>query len=80
MRSGAQHAMNVALHAAAAVVLFLFLCEATAAVAPAAMVAVLFALHPLHVESVAWISEPKDVLSARRSCSYCSTCGRCAVG
>jgi Flp pilus assembly protein TadD len=64
MGSGAQHAVNVALHAGAAVVLFLFLCEATGVVAPAALVAILFALHPLHVESVAWISERKDVLAA----------------
>ncbi|HKE25353.1 MAG TPA: tetratricopeptide repeat protein [Bryobacteraceae bacterium] len=64
MTSGPPHAVNVALHATAAVVLFLFLCEAAGAAAPAALVALLFALHPLHVESVAWISERKDVLAA----------------
>jgi len=64
IESGLQHAVNVALHAAAAVVLFLFLCEGAGALGPAALVALLFALHPLHVESVVWISERKDVLAA----------------
>ncbi|HVH16720.1 MAG TPA: tetratricopeptide repeat protein [Myxococcota bacterium] len=57
------HAMNVALHAAAAVVLLAALARMTGAVWPSALVALLFALHPLHVESVAWISERKDTLS-----------------
>jgi protein O-mannosyl-transferase len=62
--SGWPHAVNVLLHALAAMALFAFLDRATHARGPAALVALLFALHPLHVESVAWVSERKDVLSA----------------
>ena len=61
---GRHHAVSVLLHALAALVLFAFLLRATRALWPSALVALLFALHPLHVESVAWISERKDVLSA----------------
>ena len=61
---GFHHLTSVGLHAAAAVLLFLFLGRITSARGPSAMVAALFALHPLHVESVAWIAERKDVLSA----------------
>jgi tetratricopeptide (TPR) repeat protein len=50
-------------HAANALLLFLLLFRATRKLWPAAAVAALFAWHPLHVESVAWISERKDVLS-----------------
>jgi hypothetical protein len=64
LRSGWHHLVNVLLHALAAVGLFLFLDRATRACGPSALVAFLFALHPLHVESVAWVSERKDVLSA----------------
>ncbi|HEY2012754.1 MAG TPA: tetratricopeptide repeat protein [Bryobacteraceae bacterium] len=64
LRSGWHHAVNVVLHALAALMLFLFLNRATCAPWPSALVAFLFALHPLHVESVAWVSERKDVLSA----------------
>jgi tetratricopeptide (TPR) repeat protein len=60
---GAHHLINVLFHAANAVVLLILLFRMTGAFAPAAFVAALFALHPLHVESVAWISERKDVLS-----------------
>ena len=60
---GAMHRTNVVLHAAAAVLLFLALLRGTDALAPSALVAALFALHPLRVESVAWIAERKDVLS-----------------
>ena len=62
--AGAQHFINVLFHAANAVMLFLLLLRATSKVWPAAFAAALFAWHPLHVESVAWISERKDVLSA----------------
>jgi len=61
--AGAHLWTNVALHAGAAVALFLVLRAMTAARWPSAFVAALFALHPLHVESVAWVSERKDVLS-----------------
>jgi protein O-mannosyl-transferase len=60
---GGHHLVNVVLHILAAVLLFLVLRAVTAAEWPSAAVAALFALHPLHVESVAWISERKDVLS-----------------
>jgi Flp pilus assembly protein TadD len=58
------HLVNVALHAANAVLLLALLARATGAVLPSALVAVFFAVHPLRVESVAWIAERKDVLSA----------------
>jgi Flp pilus assembly protein TadD len=61
--AGAHHLVNVAFHAANAALLFLFLAAATGAAAPAAFAALLFAVHPMHVESVAWVSERKDVLS-----------------
>ncbi len=64
LNSGAHHLVNVLLHALASILLFLVLRRATAEPAPSAFVAFVFALHPLHVESVAWISERKDVLSA----------------
>jgi tetratricopeptide (TPR) repeat protein len=58
------HLMNVGWHAVNSVLLFLVLRRMTAARWASAAVAGLFALHPLHVESVAWVSERKDVLSA----------------
>jgi cytochrome c-type biogenesis protein CcmH/NrfG len=60
---GAHHLVNLGFHAANAALLFLVLIRMTGAIWRSAMVAGLFALHPLHVESVAWISERKDVLS-----------------
>lgn len=60
---GAQHFVNALFHTANAVLLFLLLFRTTNKLWPAAFVAALFAWHPLHVESVAWISERKDVLS-----------------
>jgi len=64
LRSGWHHLVNVLIHALAALLLFAFLNRATQARWPSALVAFLFALHPLHVESVAWVAERKDVLSA----------------
>jgi tetratricopeptide (TPR) repeat protein len=61
--AGGHHLTNVALHAAAAVLLFLALREMTGNLWRSAFVAAVFAIHPLRVESVAWISERKDVLS-----------------
>src|SRR5689334_20099234 len=58
------HLVNLAFHAANAVLLFLALRALTGAHWPSAFAAALFAVHPLHVESVAWVSERKDVLSA----------------
>jgi tetratricopeptide (TPR) repeat protein len=58
------HAMNLLFHVANTVLLFITLQKFTRAFWRSAFVAALFALHPLHMESVAWISERKDVLSA----------------
>jgi len=60
---GWHHVSNLALHVASALVLLAALARMTGAPGRSALVAALFALHPLHVESVAWISERKDVLS-----------------
>ncbi len=60
----ALHLVNLALHAINAVVVLLVLDSLTGARLPSAAAAALFALHPLHVESVAWISERKDLLAA----------------
>ncbi|MGA2092825.1 MAG: tetratricopeptide repeat protein, partial [Sedimentisphaerales bacterium] len=57
------HLVNVFLHLANTLLLFAVLRKMTAALWPSAFVAALFAIHPMHVESVAWISERKDVLS-----------------
>jgi Flp pilus assembly protein TadD len=57
------HLTNLLLHAANTVLLFLLFRRLTAATWRSAVVAALFALHPLHVESVAWVAERKDVLS-----------------
>ena len=61
---GGHHVTNVLFHTANAVLLFFVLRRMTGAIWRSAAVAALFALHPLHVESVAWVSERKDVLSA----------------
>ena len=64
LNAGAHHATNIILHTMAVLLLFQVLRQMTGAVWKSAIVAALFAVHPLHVESVAWISERKDVLSA----------------
>jgi tetratricopeptide (TPR) repeat protein len=64
LRSGWHHLTNVLLHALAVLLLFAFLNRSTGRRWPSAWVALLFALHPLHVESVAWVAERKDSLSA----------------
>ena len=61
--AGRAHMVNVAVHVANAVVLFVLLRSLTGLVWRSWFVAAFFALHPLHVESVAWIAERKDVLS-----------------
>ncbi len=58
------HLTSLLLHAANSVLLLLLLNRLTGALWPSAFVAAMFALHPLRVESVVWISERKDVLSA----------------
>jgi len=57
------HAVSLALHTANALLLFALLRGLTGVIWPSALVAALFAIHPLHVESVAWAAERKDVLS-----------------
>lgn len=58
------HLTNLLLHLGNTLLLFLVLEQMTGAMGRSAVVAALFALHPLHVESVAWVAERKDVLSA----------------
>jgi tetratricopeptide (TPR) repeat protein len=58
------HLTNLLLHLANSILLYLLLQRMTKASWPSALAAAFFGLHPLHVESVAWISERKDVLSA----------------
>lgn len=60
---GWHHLTSVILHTESVVVLFFFLHRLTGTLWRSAIVAALFAIHPLHVESVAWVSERKDVLS-----------------
>src|SRR5437588_7328666 len=64
LRASGHHGTNVLLHTIAVLLLFFVLRQMTSAVWKSAIVATLFAIHPLHVESVAWVSERKDVLSA----------------
>jgi len=64
MWAGGHHLLNALLHACAAAVLFWAVSGLTGSLLPSLAVASLFAVHPLHVESVAWISERKDVLVA----------------
>jgi tetratricopeptide (TPR) repeat protein len=64
MESGMHHLVNVLFHTLAALLLFAALRRATGARWPSAFVAFIFAVHPQHVESVAWVAERKDVLSA----------------
>jgi tetratricopeptide (TPR) repeat protein len=61
--AGGHHLTNVVLHTVAVVLLFLALREMTGSLWRSAFVAAVFAIHPLRAESVAWISERKDVLS-----------------
>ena len=64
LNAGGYHITNYILHILSTLLLFFFLNRMTGAVWKSAFVAAFFALHPLHVESVAWIAERKDVLSA----------------
>jgi tetratricopeptide (TPR) repeat protein len=63
MNAGGHHLVNVLLHALAAFLLFLVLWDSTGEMWRSAVVAAIFAIHPLRVESVAWVTERKDVLS-----------------
>src|ERR1051326_3846289 len=64
LHAAGHHLTNVALHVATTVLLFLVLNRMTGLLWRSSCVAALFAWHPLHVESVAWVAERKDVLSA----------------
>jgi len=64
LNAGGHHLTNVILHTISVLLLYLVLKQMTGALWPSAFVAALFAIHPLHVESVAWIAERKDVMSA----------------
>ncbi|HEX3798314.1 MAG TPA: hypothetical protein VH413_06390 [Verrucomicrobiae bacterium] len=61
--AGMAHAENVFIHALNAALVFVLFLELTGAAWPSWFIALLFAIHPLRIESVAWISERKDVLS-----------------
>jgi tetratricopeptide (TPR) repeat protein len=63
LNAGAHHFVNVLFHATNSALLFVLLWRLTKKIWSATLIAALFAWHPLHVESVAWISERKDVLS-----------------
>jgi tetratricopeptide (TPR) repeat protein len=64
LKPGGYHLTNLLLHIANMLLLFLAFDRMTKALWPSVFVAALFALHPLHVESAAWVAERKDVLSA----------------
>jgi protein O-mannosyl-transferase len=64
LKAAWHHFTNLLLHTIAVVLLFMALQQMTGALWRSAFVSVVFAVHPLHVESVAWIAERKDVLSA----------------
>ncbi len=64
MNPGGYLITNLLLHMTSTILLFIFLNQATKCLWRSTIVAALFAIHPLHVESVAWIAERKDLLSA----------------
>jgi tetratricopeptide (TPR) repeat protein len=63
LNAGAHHMSSVLFHIVNSLLLFIVFRKMTAHLWPSAFVAALFAFHPLHVESVAWVAERKDVLS-----------------
>jgi hypothetical protein len=63
LNGGGHHVTNAVLHIANSILLFALLHRTTGALGRSAFVAALFAIHPLHVESVVWVTERKDVLS-----------------
>ena len=64
LNSGPHHVVNLVLHLVTTLLLFGVVRRMTGAMWSSAFVAAIFAIHPLHVESVAWVAERKDVLSA----------------
>jgi hypothetical protein len=63
LNPGWHHITNLIFHLTNTLLLFLFLRKMTGSLWQSSFIAALFALHPLHVESVAWLSERKDVMS-----------------
>ena len=63
LNAGAHHATNIIFHLINSILAFVVFKKYTGCFWKSAIVAALFAVHPLHIESVAWISERKDVLS-----------------
>ena len=84
LNAGGHHATNIVLHTIAVLLLFWVLRQMTGALWKSAIVAALFAVHPLHVESVAWVSERKDVLSGvffmLTLCAYVRYVGAQSIG
>lgn len=68
LNAGGYHLTNLLLHLADAILLFWWLRTATGALWPSALTGLFFVVHPLHVESVAWVTERKDVLSTLFFC------------
>ena len=64
LNPGPHHVVNLVLHVANTILVWLVLRRLTGSTFRSAVVAALFGVHPLHVESVAWVAERKDVLSA----------------
>lgn len=64
MNPRGHHLTNVLIHSISVLILLLFLARSTGKVWQSSFVAALFAFHPMHVESVAWVAERKDVLAA----------------
>jgi len=64
MDPGAHHLANILIHTISSILLLFLLFRMTGQLWPSSFVAFLFAIHPMHVESVAWVAERKDVLSA----------------
>jgi Flp pilus assembly protein TadD len=62
LNAGGHHLTSVLIHAVNAMLLFLLLARATGRAGPSMFVALLFAIHPINVESVAWVAERKNVL------------------
>lgn len=82
--AGAHHLVSVALHALNAALLLALLHRLTGSLLPAFLATALFALHPLRVESVAWVSERKDLLGAAlwllATLAYVAWCRRRSAG
>jgi len=80
LQPGGHHLTSLLLHAGNTLLVFLLLRSLTGAVWRSALVAALFGLHPLHVESVAWVAERKDVLSTAFGLLALLAYGRYAQG